>query len=1070
MRTPCLLAALLLVLSCGGCSRQYKVRHALARGKAYAEAAELEKAKITYLGVIRLDPRNAEAYKRIGLIWSEQGSPLQTARFLTRAGELNPRDEQTHAKLALALAALQDVAPARKAAETVLRQDPQQADALWTLAQTAWSPEEASELAARLQKLDGDYPGVLLAGGLLALQRQDFAAAETAARKAIAKDPKSDAAHALLGAVFLARKEAPAAEDEFLAAAQLVPRSNASLAYAQLLLRRDPSVAKKFLDGIAAKLPDYLPLWVLQARIAVDNRQPAQALAALEHVFSIDGTNYEARLLQGQVLLGQGEIDRAIAVLDPLNANVFYTRSPALKVELARAYVARKNPTQATALLNEALKLRPDFSEAALLLAQVEGQNGDVRQAVARIESLLQKQPTAPGARLLLAQAQRSLGNLDGAASVLQEQLRITPEAAAPRMLLGSLRLQQGRSAEARALFEEATRLSPKDLQANAALVECELAEKDFDAALRQADSVTKGQPDAPEAWLTLAGVYLARQQGSQAEAALKKCLALDANSARADDLLVELYVRTDRLAPAAETLAAFAAKNPTDTPALTRLGILQEKQGNWEEARRTYEKLLAVDPDAATALNNLAVLAADRFHQLDKAAGYAARAHTLRPDDAAIADTLGWICYQRKDDPQALALLRDSAGKLPQNPEAQFHYGMVSYRTGQTQAARAALTKAAAFPGDFPGKNGIAHTLDLLNGSGAGSAQAASDEALLATLRDQPQDAATRQRLSERFEQAGAFGKAAGLWEEALKLDPGNLTATLKLAGLNAGPLHDPAKAFDYAKRAHALAPNDPVASQLAGQTAYRSGNFAWAYSLLQEGARRPDAGPALLHDFAWTAYDLGRVAEARRAMQRALDAAPAAPSAPADRRFLEWTKLEEQPADLPAREAEIQAALKEEAQDPPALMLQAALDTQRQQVAPAVAIYRGILDRLPDFGPAQKRLAALELEQPGGLDAGYDLAVKAHRNLPDDPEAAQILAAARFKRKEFAAVVPLLRESAAKRPLNAKLLYCLGMSQLAQKQKSEGSQSLNQALAAGLAGMEAQEAKRILSGQPTR
>lgn len=1069
MRFLCLFAALALLLSNGGCTRQYKVRHALARGKAYAEAGEFEKAKITYLGVLRIDPRNAEAYKQVGLIWAEQGSPLQAARFLTKAGELAPTDVPVHAKLALALAALQDVAPARKEAETVLRLDSLQADALWTLAQTARSSEDVDILAARLQKLDGNSPGVLLAKGLLALQRRDLQTAEAATRQVLASHPESNVAHALLGAVFLARKEVSQAEGEFLAAAQRVPRSDASLAYAQLLLRHDPTAAKQYLDGLAAKVPDYLPLWVLQARITASNRQPAQALAALEHVFPIDGTNYEARFLQAQVLLGQGEVDRAITVLDALNTNPFYARTPALKVELARAYLAKQNLTQATALLNEALKLRPNSPEATLLLAQTKLQAGEPQQGIDLAEALLKQQPNLSEGRLFLARAERALGQLEPAAETLQEQLKATPDAVAPRVLLGSIRLQQNRAADARTLLQEAVRLAPTDLEANTALVDLDLAEKRFNDALLQAEGVVKQQGNSSEAFLLLAQVYLAREQWEPAEDALKKCLALDGNSALAYDGLVDLYVRTNRLPQATEELTAFVAKHPTDTRALNTLGILQEKQGHWEEARGAYERLLAVDPNAASALNNLAVLTADRFHQLDQAFNYATRAHTLCPDDAAITDTLGWICYQRKDYPQALALLRESAGKLPQNPEAQFHYGMASYRSGQTDAARTALTKAAADPKDFSGKSEITQTLERLNGKVSDSATDTSDEELVTTLQQRPGDAATRQQLSERYESNGAFTKAAALWEDALKLDPNNVTATLKLASLNAGPLHDPAKAFDYAKKAHTLAPNDPVATLVAGQAAYQSGNFAWAYSLLQEGVRRPDAAPALLQDFAWTAYNLGKVTEARAAMQRALNGKASAPSVAAGERFLEFTKLEEQPADLPGHEAEIQAALKADARETPALMLQAALDAQRQQVPLALAIYRDILNRLPDFGPAQKRLADLELAQPDTFNAGYDLAVKARRNLPDDPEAAQILAAARFQRKEYASVVPLLRESAAQRPLSAKLLYYLGASQLAQKQKAEGAQALNQALAAGLTGPEAQDARQLL-GNPAK
>jgi len=115
-------------------------------------------------------------------------------------------------------------------------------------------------------------------------------------------------------------------------------------------------------------------------------------------------------------------------------------------------------------------------------------------------------------------------------------------------------------------------------------------------------------------------------------------------------------------------------------------------------------------------------------------------------------------------------------------------------------------------------------------------------------------------------------------------------------------------------------------------------------------------------------------------------------------------------------------------------------------------VAAYNDVLRRYPDFSPVQKRLASLYVEDPARIDQAYDLALKARSALPDDPELAQALGEISYKRKDFAYAIQLFQESARRKPLRARSLYYLGMSQLRTSQDSESRKTLEQALSVGL------------------
>ena len=164
-------------------------------------------------------------------------------------------------------------------------------------------------------------------------------------------------------------------------------------------------------------------------------------------------------------------------------------------------------------------------------------------------------------------------------------------------------------------------------------------------------------------------------------------------------------------------------------------------------------------------------------------------------------------------------------------------------------------------------------------------------------------------------------------------------------------------------------------------------------------------------------------------------------------------------------AAETDVQKELKSNPEYVPALMAQAALHAQRGQIKPATEMYNDILRRLPDFAPAQKRLATLYAQDPSTVAPAYDLATKARKTLPDDPELSELLGRLSYEKKEYPRAIQLLQESARKRPLDADSLFYLGMSQLQARQKTEARGVLNQALVAGLQEPLATEAKRALA-----
>src|SRR5262249_38710905 len=149
-----------------------------------------------------------------------------------------------------------------------------------------------------------------------------------------------------------------------------------------------------------------------------------------------------------------------------------------------------------------------------------------------------------------------------------------------------------------------------------------------------------------------------------------------------------------------------------------------------------------------------------------------------------------------------ALRLLQESASKLPDSPEIQFHAGMAHYMLGEEQPARIALQKAADASADFPGKDEARQRLALLAiDVGAGNPRVRTE--LENYLRKQPNDPAALMRLGQVQQRDGAVDQAVKTYEKLVADDPLYAPAARQLALLYGQLATDSAKAYELVTKA---------------------------------------------------------------------------------------------------------------------------------------------------------------------------------------------------------------------------------------------------------------------------
>ncbi len=1052
-----------LALFCCSCSPQAKKASHLKKADGYFASGQYEQSEIEYMNVLQIEPLNPSAISHLALIYADQGRIGQVVPYLLKAKELQPDNLDVRLKLGTMLLSSGNAKGARDEAEFVLNKKPADETAPLLLAEAANKPAMITAARQRLLSLPADIIAaapVQVALGTLAMRERHLPEAEAAFRRALAQNPKSAAAEASLGVWNQGQNKLPDAEQAFKRASEFAaPYSVQQLAYARFKVQTgDTDSAQRALLEITAKTPEYLPAWILLAEIYATKKNFPEGDAALAKVLARDPSHPEAMLLSSRLKLAQGETEQAVAGMEKMLK--LYPKAPQAHFQLALAQAAAGDLPKAIASLNQTLVLAPGFGEATALLGELSLRKGDASGAIALLKPLVQQRPDIIQARFLLGDAYRRQGDFPSAIGVYQkieEQFPRNPQATYWR---GITLLQEKKLPAAREAFTHALDLAPDFLLALDQLINLDLQEKNLSAAEQRVQAQIARDPKQAGPYILQAKIQLAQNNLTQAESSLHHAIDLQPDSPFAYLLLARVYTSSNQLEKALANYRAVTTKNPKDTEALMMIGTLSEKKQDFTAAREAYEKVLALNSRFSPALNNLAYLYSEHFNQLDKAQELAQKAKELLPHEPHTGDTLGWILYKRHQYPWALTLLLESAAKLPDSGEVQYHLGMTHYMMGEESDARIALQRALQLEKDFPGREEAARALSVLD-LDAKSTNPATVGRLEKMTAERPDDPVALARLATAYMATGSTDKAITTYQKALGKNPDNVTATIALIRAYISNQEN-AKAFDLAKSARKLAPDNAAITQLLGRLAYQNGDYPWAASLLQEAGRKTPDDAETLFALGEAAYAVGQVDDATAAMKSVIESKSDSAWRNDAQRFLSMVALSAMPAADTA--AQIDQTLKASPNYVPALMAKASLANQQGDPKGAKELYEKVLTIFPPFVPAKKGLVLFYAENPGDEKNAYDLAVVARDALPDDADVAKAFGIIVYRKGDYTRAAGLLQESIGKNPQNAEAWYYLGAAQAKLKQGTESRKSLQHALDLKLKSDLAQEATALL------
>ncbi len=202
--------------------------------------------------------------------------------------------------------------------------------------------------------------------------------------------------------------------------------------------------------------------------------------------------------------------------------------------------------------------------------------------------------------------------------------------------------------------------------------------------------------PRNPLPSFVAARLHAERGATGHALAMLDATLKIRPGLAAAELMRGDLLRRVGRPADAAASYRTVLRQEPESVPALEGLALASLALGRNDDAVPQFRAVLVRDPANVAALDGLARIGADRKQNLDQAAAWSRQAIALRPSDAGLRDTLGWVHLQGGQPALAEQALREGV-KLHPSASLYYHLGLAAAGQGKMTEAQQFYAKALA-------------------------------------------------------------------------------------------------------------------------------------------------------------------------------------------------------------------------------------------------------------------------------------------------------------------------------------------------------------------------------------
>jgi putative PEP-CTERM system TPR-repeat lipoprotein len=720
----------------------------------------------------------------------------------------------------------------------------------------------------------------------------------------------------------------------------------------------------------------------------------------------------------------EGEFKTALG-LDPKSSGAYSA--------LGTLYWSRNDLKAADEALKAAADLSPQRSPLRLRYIDFKIRTGAVAEAKALVEDINRKAPDFLPPRVYLMKAACAERHEEDCAARVQNILAQDPINYDAVFLDGGLNLAKGDAPKAIREFEYLSNTYSRNPQvryqlALAYLLQAKTANPvDSRNAVDNADGrlneAIKLDPHFEQAILLSAELKIRKGSPAAAVELLAPLIKERPQTAQAHYLLASAYLAQLNAEQALAVYRQMTELFPKDPQPPFLLGDILSAQGKRPEARKAFEKSIEVSPDYLQAVERLVDL--DTAEKQYAAAMDRARAQIQRNATLAQPFALRAKVYLAQQDiPHAEA---DLLKAVELDADLEPAYILLAQLYVSSNRQNLAISKLNAFV-------------------------------------EKHKTVATLMQLATIHEQLKDFPAARDAYEKLLTVSGDFTPALNNLAVMYSEHLGRLDIAYDLAKKAREIAPNEPHMADTLGWILFKRGEYDNAVRPLREAASALADNPEIQFHVGMAEYMVGDEAPARVALQRAADGSTDFAGKDEARQHLALLAINAPTADSAAR-TQLENFLRERPNDPAAMVRLAQLQEHDGASNQAIKTYEKVLADSPLYAPAARQLTLLYGEHLADDPKAYDVALKAHQAYPEDAEITKALGILTYRRELYPRSAELLKEAATRREDDPELLYYLGATHHQLKQWNECKVALERAVTLKLSPAIADKAKQNLA-----
>jgi tetratricopeptide (TPR) repeat protein len=729
--------ALAVTLLQTSCSRD--AAHYLNVGKRNYDQGKYAEAAINFRKSAQKDPNSAEVHYRLGLVELMRGNAVTAYQELRQGLQLAPARDDIRIKLAdVALNGYRDSPQRPKflydqvtgTADYLLKNNPNSFDGLRLRADVLsidgrldealstyrranavrpWEPgviypmiqvmfrlrqtEEAEHLARgflQVHKDVGRVYDVLLNQYLLDKQT---AQAEDLLKLKAANMPK-DAGPLLELASFYNQMHRPQEMSQTLSRILndkgVFPRGHAIVGDFYTSQGKRSEALNEYRAGLSVSKKDRTFYQKKIAKVLIFEGKSDDAIEQLGQVLKADSEDSDSRLGRAMLLRQSSDPKKLELAVSELNSlTVKDPNNEITHYNLGLAYLAKGDSNSAKGQLKESARLRPAYIAPRKMLAEIDQRERNYGETIRLTSEILAVNPNDADTRLLHAAALLGSNARQQARDELDALLRQHPDATNVNLHMAVLDTEEKKYREAEARYRQIYKPGDKDLRPLEGLIQLYIVEQQPDKALLLLQRELEQSPDSRTIHLLLAS--LATRTG-KLDVATQQYRWLQSNDPKSPEVyasLGEFYQLKGDLNSALSSYQKARDLVPSDPKILAVIAFLQNESGREAEAIVNLQKQLALDPQDTVAMNNLAFMLADTSTDLDRALILAQTAQRKAPNNAGIADTVGWVYVKKGLNDSAIQIFNGLVKRFPDQPAFRYHLGVALLQKGEAEEAK---------------------------------------------------------------------------------------------------------------------------------------------------------------------------------------------------------------------------------------------------------------------------------------------------------------------------------------------------------------------------------------------